>query len=144
MQGCRLGFDACACGSNPASRNTGRGWFHQQLLPPSIDAPHQPLLLATRDSLVALHCVVDGSGRAHRLILSETPSRQTPLTAREREIAVWLQAGKTNGEIADILGVRSATVKNHIAAILEKLSVPNRTAAVRILAGYRASPGSQA
>jgi PAS domain S-box-containing protein len=54
------------------------------------------------------------------------------LTARERQILPLLAAGWSNREIASQLGVKTGTVKNHVAKILEKLDVSDRTqAAVR-------------
>lgn len=51
------------------------------------------------------------------------------LTRREREIHHWLVEGKTNEDIAIILGISAHTVKNHLSHIFEKLGVENRTAA---------------
>lgn len=52
------------------------------------------------------------------------------LTAREREVLEWLAAGKTNRDIAAIVGARPRTVEKHLERIYEKLGVENRTAAV--------------
>lgn len=51
------------------------------------------------------------------------------LTPREREIVGWIAAGKTNGDIAIILGISRATVKTHVEHLLLKLDVTSRTAA---------------
>lgn len=51
------------------------------------------------------------------------------LSPREREVFEWLAAGKSNGEIATILGVTLGTAKRHVERILAKLRVANRTAA---------------
>jgi transcriptional regulator EpsA len=48
------------------------------------------------------------------------------ITGREREVLQWLKAGKTNWEIAQILGISPYTVKNHVQNILRKLNVQNR------------------
>jgi len=53
-----------------------------------------------------------------------------PLTAREREVLEWLAAGKTNRDIAAILGARPRTIEKHLERIYEKLGVETRTAAV--------------
>jgi DNA-binding CsgD family transcriptional regulator len=53
------------------------------------------------------------------------------LTAREREVLEWVAAGKTNRDIASILGARPRTVDKHLERIYEKLGVETRTAAVR-------------
>lgn len=48
------------------------------------------------------------------------------ITERERQVLQWLKAGKTNWEIAQILGISPNTVKNHVQNILRKLNVQNR------------------
>ncbi|TQS72304.1 response regulator transcription factor [Rhodobacteraceae bacterium] len=52
-----------------------------------------------------------------------------PLTVREAEVLVWLAAGKSNQDIADILGNSPATVKKHLLQIYAKLGVENRATA---------------
>lgn len=49
------------------------------------------------------------------------------ITEREREVLQWLKTGKTNWEIAQILGISPYTVKNHVQNILRKLNVQNRS-----------------
>jgi DNA-binding NarL/FixJ family response regulator len=51
------------------------------------------------------------------------------LTPRVAETLLWLAQGKTNGEIATILGNSESTVKKHVLEIFEKLGVETRTAA---------------
>jgi len=51
------------------------------------------------------------------------------LTPRVAETLLWLSQGKTNGEIAIILGISEATVKKHVLDIFEKLEVETRTGA---------------
>jgi transcriptional regulator EpsA len=52
------------------------------------------------------------------------------LTTREREILRWVYLGKSNAEVAAILGISPLTVKNHVQKILRKLNVVNRAQAV--------------
>jgi DNA-binding CsgD family transcriptional regulator len=52
------------------------------------------------------------------------------LTARETEILQWIYHGKSNIEIAIILGINALTVKNHVHKILRKLGALNRTHAI--------------
>lgn len=52
------------------------------------------------------------------------------LTGREVEILNWVEQGKSNGEIAQILSISHLTVKNHVQKILRKLNVQNRAQAV--------------
>ena len=60
---------------------------------------------------------------------SNWPRRHGSLTARELEVLTWLGRGKTNADIAAILGIRPATVGKHLEHIYPKLGVENRTAA---------------
>lgn len=60
------------------------------------------------------------------------------LTLREAEVLYWLTQGKTNKDIAEILGLSARTVNKHLEQIFKELAVENRTAAAlqadRILA----------
>jgi len=51
------------------------------------------------------------------------------LTKREREILTFVAEGMSNREIAEKLVLSPETVKSHVAAILEKLNVSDRTQA---------------
>ncbi len=53
-----------------------------------------------------------------------------PLTPREREVLDWVAAGKTNRDVAAILGASPRTVEKHLERVYEKLGVETRTAAV--------------
>lgn len=61
------------------------------------------------------------------------------LTPRVAEVLLWVAQGKTNPEIATILGISEWTVKKHVLDIFEKLGVETRTAAslraVEVLSG---------
>lgn len=48
------------------------------------------------------------------------------LTPREGEVLHWVEAGKTDPEIAIILNVNARTVHTHVAALLRKLDCENR------------------
>ena len=51
------------------------------------------------------------------------------LTARQREVLSLLTRGKSNKEIARLLGIAEATTKIHMAALVRALGVRNRTEA---------------
>ncbi len=51
------------------------------------------------------------------------------LTSREAEVLSWLSKGKTNRDIAQILGLSPRTIDKHLEQIYAKLGVENRTAA---------------
>ena len=62
------------------------------------------------------------------------------LTARAAETLLWLAQGKTNPDIATILGITESTVKKHVQEIFEKLGVETRGAAtVRALEALSSS-----
>ena len=52
------------------------------------------------------------------------------LSAREVEIMHWLREGRSNAQIALILGLSALTVKNHLQRIYRLLGAGNRTQAV--------------
>ena len=52
-----------------------------------------------------------------------------PLTRREREVLEWVAAGKTNRDIAALVGAKPRTIEKHLERIYEKLGVETRTAA---------------
>ena len=54
-----------------------------------------------------------------------------PLTSREHEVLEQMAAGLSNRQIADVLGISEHTVKFHVSAILGKLGVSSRSAAIR-------------
>jgi DNA-binding NarL/FixJ family response regulator len=51
------------------------------------------------------------------------------LTPREAEVLFWVARGKTNDEIATVLGIGLTTVKKHLESTYAKLGVENRTSA---------------
>jgi DNA-binding CsgD family transcriptional regulator len=62
------------------------------------------------------------------------------LTPREREVLAWVAAGKSNAQIAAILGTMPRTVAKHLERVFEKLGVESRTAAaMRALAARPAT-----
>ena len=66
---------------------------------------------------------------------TQMPCNMRPLTRRECEIAELVNKGMSNKQIARSLRIASATVKNHVHNILEKLQVSRRGAAAAILRG---------
>jgi DNA-binding NarL/FixJ family response regulator len=60
---------------------------------------------------------------------SSEPLLKLGLTPRAAEALLWVAQGKTNSDIAAILGVTESTVKKHVQEIFEKLGVETRGAA---------------
>jgi len=68
------------------------------------------------------------------------PLLKLGLTPRAAETLLWLAQGKTNSDIATILGITESTVKKHVQEIFEKVGVETRGAAtVRALEMLNAS-----
>jgi DNA-binding CsgD family transcriptional regulator len=53
------------------------------------------------------------------------------LTSREQEVLEHIAAGLSNRQIASALGISEHTVKFHVSALLGKLGVSSRAAAIR-------------
>jgi DNA-binding NarL/FixJ family response regulator len=68
-------------------------------------------------------------GKARHLY-SEPGSPFHPLSLREMEVLSCVVDGKSNKEIANLLGISHQTVKNHVTSILRKFGVEDRTQAV--------------
>lgn len=65
---------------------------------------------------------------------SPGPLLKLGLTPRAAEALLWLAQGKTNSDIATILGITESTVKKHVQEMFDKLGVETRgAAAVRAL-----------
>jgi DNA-binding NarL/FixJ family response regulator len=62
--------------------------------------------------------------------------RSVDLTPRQRQIVALIARGGTDKEIASALGIATATAQKHVTNILERLNVPNRAAAVAVIAGH--------
>ena len=58
------------------------------------------------------------------------------LTLRQAEVLHWVAEGKSNNEIATIIGCSTNTVKAHLKEIFQRLSIHSRTAAAAC--AYRA------
>jgi DNA-binding NarL/FixJ family response regulator len=60
---------------------------------------------------------------------SSEPLLALGLTPRAAEALLWLAQGKTNTDIATILGITESTVKKHVQEMFQKLQVETRGAA---------------
>jgi len=88
------------------------------------------------DALVrAIRSVHDGhlllaSQAAGTLVRSAGPGAGLDaLTSREREVLAELTHGRSNREVARVLGISEKTVKAHVSSVLAKLGVQDRTQA---------------
>lgn len=93
---------------------------------PSTREPRMLELLLPYLYTAWLRANCDKAGRAG----ARSAAAPDILTTREVEILNWVERGKSNSEIAQILSISPLTVKNHVQKILRKLDVQNRAQAV--------------
>ena len=91
------------------------------------------LVIAGDGSTLVVEATRDGSA----LLLSERPSCEGMLTARERDVMRCVEDGLSN-EIARELWIQPTTVRKHLENIFAKLGVRSRTAALSKLLLSRA------
>ena len=101
------------------------GWTVRADVPAEADLTPEDL-----DGVAVL--IVD-AGDAHPTLLRAEPSSDLvdPLTSREREVLEQMAAGLSNRQIAAALDISEHTVKFHVSAVLGKLGVSSRAAAIR-------------
>jgi DNA-binding CsgD family transcriptional regulator len=91
------------------------------------------LVIAGDGSTLVVEAAGDGSAP-----LSERPSCEGMLTARERDVMRCVEDGLSNAEIARELWIQPTTVRKHLENIFAKLGVRSRTAALSKLQVSRA------
>lgn len=88
--------------------------------------PIPQLLVAIEQALIA---PLKFHSNALAQIYSESFNQ---LSAREFDVLATLEKGLTTAQIAKSLFISQATVKTHVASILRKLEVSNRSAAIHV------------
>lgn len=140
----------------------GRGWpapVPGAGLPPALHDALQRLRLATAVTLESLSLrrltgdasdwmVVEvaapiPAGEGGDPDIDARPGAGPVLTAREAEVMAWVARGKTNRDVAEILGMSPRTVNKHLEHIYEKLGVETRTAAVAAAQRRLGQPGRE-
>lgn len=117
----RLSDQLAACVDSGAAAFVSRDATSKELLLTLLSAVRGEAMLSNR-SRTTLR-----ADRGEPLAVHyEEPSRNSPLTTRERQLASLLDEGLSNKEIALRLSISVATVKNHVHRILEKLHVARR------------------
>ena len=90
--------------------------------------------IANEDLLDAIRATARGERRLSPEIqasLGES-ERKIDLTPRQREVLGSITRGLSNGDIAKMLAISEVRVKQHLAALYEKLGAANRAEAVAI------------
>jgi DNA-binding CsgD family transcriptional regulator len=70
------------------------------------------------------------SEKVHRLL--DRINVNGPLSLREMEVLNYAALGKSNKQIAEIIGLSESTIKNHFSSTLRKLHANDRTHAVTL------------
>jgi len=110
-------------------------WLRRQRLTADASvAPQRPLVVERDGRRLTVQLLRSRGGPF--LLLSERKLRIAPediaslgLSPRETEVLAWLAHGKSNAEIASILGLSSATIKHCLERVYGKLDVGTRAAA---------------
>jgi DNA-binding CsgD family transcriptional regulator len=94
-----------------------------------------PLTLTRDDKCLTIKLLHDAVTGDQILFMVETTSshyitklQKFNLSQRESEVVLWLARGKTNAEVAIILGISKRTVEKHLEKIFDKLGVDSRAA----------------
>ena len=90
--------------------------------------------ISADDLIACIHDVLNGKtylAPAAAAKLAEGVAR-VQVTPRELSTLRLMADGKTNKEIANVLGISERTVKSHLGHLFEKLGVTSRTEAVKV------------
>jgi DNA-binding CsgD family transcriptional regulator len=116
------------------------GWVRDQnaQLKTGILPPARSAIVARKNNNRLIVRMLSSDG-TNLLLLEQSVSSMSiaatdghALSRREREVLALAAQGKTNGEIAAVLGMSPQTAKKHMEHILHKMGVENRTAAVAL------------
>lgn len=105
----------------------GIDYLVKPVVPDELVARLQAHLRVARDMNAAMRVRNEEAELAAPLQSVALPN---PLTQREMDVLEWVARGKTNRDVAEILGMSPRTVNKHLEHIYEKLGVETRTAAV--------------
>jgi DNA-binding CsgD family transcriptional regulator len=113
-----------------------------------VPPPRAPLVVEGTGGRLVVRLLAEHEGpglllEERRTVPAAASLKSLGLTRREAEVLAWVAQGKTNAEIAAILGTRPRTVHKHLDHIFDKLGVQNRTsAAAHALALAGAQPAA--
>lgn len=111
-------------------------WLKAEL---AKEGDHLPL--HAKSAGLELHLTIARRQRELLILLEEKSEEGTAsldhyqLTPRELDVLLWVAKGKTNRDIAEILGMSPRTVNKHLEHIYVKLGVETRSAAAALVAG---------
>jgi DNA-binding NarL/FixJ family response regulator len=100
-----------------------------------VERPHGSLTVRLVGRHASGNLIVHLGERARDPTEPPSAARRYALTQREMEVLSWVGKGKTNRDVADILGISPRTVNKHLENVFEKLGVETRAAAAAIWTG---------
>ena len=89
------------------------------------------LMMPKLDGAEATRQIVEALPETKVIILTSYGT-SADLAKRQREVLLGVANGRTSDQIADDLGISVSAVKQHIAAVCEKLNASSRSEAVTI------------
>lgn len=95
---------------------------------PTGDRCFSQMTIAWEQLYEHLDAIVSSHWRIRSTALEMTLRQRFQLQPRELDVTDLIMWGKTNADIADLLGIHVSTVKVHVANILRKLGAENRLA----------------
>jgi DNA-binding CsgD family transcriptional regulator len=112
-------------------------WVQHQLAQLNGDEPSRPLdsLVIDRDGKrLVVRLILQPAGDPYLLLAEQKPAsprllERLGLSRRRAEGLFWVAQGKTDEEVARILGCTVGTARKHLQRIFEQLGVGNRHAA---------------
>jgi DNA-binding CsgD family transcriptional regulator len=126
---------SASVGARAFIRDRWSDW-NGEFAPSELTASPSPLLtrrFSALDLSVNRRILTQRSGQTLFGITLRPASLYDLLTARERQIAEEIAEGLTHKEIAKLLALSPATVRNHTQAILGKLNVHSKGALARMI-----------
>jgi DNA-binding CsgD family transcriptional regulator len=89
--------------------------------------PDAPAL--SKNDIFTLHSAAQTAHLRYSVMMEDVEARDAGLSPREIEVLEWIATGKSNGVIAEILGISPHTVDTNVRRIFSKLEVNDRTTA---------------
>ncbi|MCX6951185.1 MAG: helix-turn-helix transcriptional regulator [Verrucomicrobia bacterium] len=118
--------DAILCAS-VMRRRRGFSTGERELL--NALRPHFKQAWVNAEAIGSLRACAVGQPAAPAAWTAEPLEVNFGLTPREAEVLLWVAQGKTNPEVAGILGITPHTVRTHLERVFAKLGVETRHAA---------------